>query len=102
MMRHNLGVAACAAAVLLGWAGLAGAQQSVVLYTSNEATLNKLIASEFEKETGISVNVIAPGVAEPVTAVRSIVYQKVSSSSIASPSIGVVQSISGSMAANGS
>ena len=61
MMRHNLGVAACAAAVLVGWAGFAGAQQSVVLYTSNEATLNKLIAAEFEKETGISVNVISAG-----------------------------------------
>lgn len=61
MMRHNLGVAACAAAVLFGWAGFAGAQQSVVLYTSNEATLNKLIAAEFEKETGISVNVISAG-----------------------------------------
>ena len=61
MKRNNLGLASCAAAVLLGWAGLASAQQTVVLYTSNEATLNKLIAAGFEKETGIAVNVISAG-----------------------------------------
>lgn len=61
MTRNNLGLAACAAAALLGWAGLAAAQQRVVLYTSNEATLNKLIASEFEKATGIGVDVISAG-----------------------------------------
>ncbi len=61
MSRNNFGLAACAAAVLLGWAGLAGAQQRVVLYTSNEATLNKLIAGEFEKATGIAVDVISAG-----------------------------------------
>jgi len=61
MTRNNFGLAACAAAVLLGWAGLAGAQQRVVLYTSNEATLNKLIAGEFEKATGIAVDVISAG-----------------------------------------
>ena len=42
MTRNNFGLAACAAAALLGWAGLAGAQQRVVLYTSNEATLEDL------------------------------------------------------------
>lgn len=61
MNQNNFGLAACAVAVLLGWAGLAGAQQRVALYTSNEATLNKLIATEFEKETGIAVNVISAG-----------------------------------------
>jgi iron(III) transport system substrate-binding protein len=61
MTGNNFGLAACAAAVLLGWAGLAGAQQRVVLYTSNEATLNKLIAGEFEKATGIAVDVISAG-----------------------------------------
>ena len=61
MSRNNFGLAACAAAALLGWAGLAGAQQRVVLYTSNEATLNKLIAGEFEKATGIAVDVISAG-----------------------------------------
>lgn len=60
MNRADYFAAVCAAA-LLGWAGLAGAQQQVVLYTSNEATLNKLIAAGFEKETGIAVNVISAG-----------------------------------------
>ena len=40
---------------------MAGAQQRVVLYTSNEATLNKLIAAEFEKASGIAVDVISAG-----------------------------------------
>lgn len=61
MKRNAFALAACAAAVVLGWAGVAGAQQQVVLYTSNEATLNKLIAAGFEKETGIAVNVISAG-----------------------------------------
>ena len=60
MNRVNYFVAACAAA-LLGWGGLAGAQQRVVLYTSNDATLNKLIAAQFEKATGIAVDVISAG-----------------------------------------
>ena len=60
MNRVSYFVAACAAA-LLGWAGLAGAQQRVVLYTSNDATLNKLIAAEFEKASGIAVDVISAG-----------------------------------------
>jgi iron(III) transport system substrate-binding protein len=61
MNQNSFGLVACAAAVLVGWAGLAGAQQQVVLYTSNEATLNKLVATAFEKETGIAVNVISAG-----------------------------------------
>lgn len=61
MNRKNLGLAACTLAALLGWAGPAAAQQGITLYTSNEATLNKLIASAFEKETGIAVNVISAG-----------------------------------------
>src|SRR5688572_2700173 len=60
MIRNSFGFAACAAAALF-WAGLAGAQQRVVLYTSNEATLNKLIAAEFEKATGIAIDVISAG-----------------------------------------
>src|SRR5690606_2877924 len=61
MNRGNLAVMAGAAAALLGFAGAASAQQRVVLYTSNEATLNKLIATEFQKTTGIEVNVISAG-----------------------------------------
>jgi iron(III) transport system substrate-binding protein len=56
-----LAVMAAAAAALLGFAGAAGAKQSDVLYTSNEATLNKLIASEFQKATGIEINVVSAG-----------------------------------------
>jgi len=61
MNKGNLAVVAGAAAALLGFAGAACAQQRVVLYTSNEATLNKLIASEFLKATGIEINVISAG-----------------------------------------
>lgn len=61
MNKKTLGVMAGAVAALLGFAGAAGAQQRVVLYTSNEATLNKLIATEFQKATGIEVNVISAG-----------------------------------------
>lgn len=61
MNRNNSGLVACAAAVLLGCAASAQAQQRVILYTSNEATLNKLIAAEFEKATGIAVDVISAG-----------------------------------------
>jgi iron(III) transport system substrate-binding protein len=61
MNKRNFGFATFAAAALLGWAGMAGAQQRVVLYTSNEATLNKLVATEFEKASGIAVDVISAG-----------------------------------------
>lgn len=61
MKRIDFAVAACVAAVLLGWAGMAGAQQRVVLYTSNNSTLNKLIATEFEKASGIAVDVVSAG-----------------------------------------
>src|SRR5690349_5197697 len=61
MKLGNYSLAVCAAAALLGWAGVACAQQRVVLYTSNDATLNKLVAAEFEKATGIAVDVISAG-----------------------------------------
>ncbi len=61
MNRNNFGVVAGALAVLLFWAGAVDAQQRVVLYTSNDATLNKLIATEFEKASGIAVDVISAG-----------------------------------------
>lgn len=61
MNRNSFALAACAAAVLLGWAGVAAAQERVVLYTSNEATLNKLVATEFQKATGVELNVISAG-----------------------------------------
>ena len=61
MNKGNFGVVAGAVAALLGWAGAADAQQRVVLYTSNDATLNKLIATEFEKASGVAVDVISAG-----------------------------------------
>src|SRR5512139_1774185 len=60
MNKGNFAVVA-GAAVFLGFTSAACAQQRVVLYTSNEATLNKLIASEFQKATGIEINVISAG-----------------------------------------
>jgi len=59
MMR--MGMTALAVAATLGWAGTAQAQQRVVLYTSNDATLNKLIATEFAKETNVQVDVVSAG-----------------------------------------
>jgi iron(III) transport system substrate-binding protein len=61
MSSGNFGAVAGTVAALLGVAGAADAQQRVVLYTSNEATLNKLIATEFQKATGVEINVISAG-----------------------------------------
>ncbi len=57
----RIGMTAVAVAATLGWAGMAQAQQRVVLYTSNDATLNKLIATEFAKESGVQVDVVSAG-----------------------------------------
>ncbi|QIG92867.1 MULTISPECIES: extracellular solute-binding protein [unclassified Bradyrhizobium] len=42
-------------------AGLASAQQSVVLYSANDDTVNKLVAEGFAKATGIKVDVVSTG-----------------------------------------
>ncbi len=42
-------------------AGSADAQQKLVVYTSNESTLNDLVFGAFKKETGIEVEVVAAG-----------------------------------------
>lgn len=49
------------------WPGMAQAQpdKHVVVYTSNESTLNTLAFSAFEKETGIKVQ---PAPSSPATA----------------------------------
>lgn len=49
---------ACAA---LAMAGITHAQQKLVIYTSNESTLNELAASAFGKETGIQVDLVSAG-----------------------------------------
>lgn len=56
------GMTALAVAAALGWAGAAQAQQKgIVIYTSNDATLNKLIATEFTKATGVQADVVSAG-----------------------------------------
>jgi len=48
-------------AATLGWAGGVEAQQRIVIYSSNDATLNKLVATEFTKATGVQADVISAG-----------------------------------------
>lgn len=48
-------------AVALVTAGIASAQQSVVLYSANDDTVNKLVADGFAKATGIRVDVVSTG-----------------------------------------
>ncbi len=57
----RIGMTAMAVAATLGWAGTADAQQRIVIYTSNDATLNKLAATEFTKATGVQADVVSAG-----------------------------------------
>jgi iron(III) transport system substrate-binding protein len=61
MQRFGRRFAAAALAATLGWAGGAGAQQRIAIYSSNDATLNKLVATEFTKATGIEADVVSAG-----------------------------------------
>src|SRR6187431_1636539 len=47
--------------VALGAGGAAQAQKKLVVYTSNESTLNDLVFGAFKKETGIEVEPVAAG-----------------------------------------
>jgi len=47
--------------VALGAGGAAQAQKKVVVYTSNDSTLNDLVFGAFKKETGIEVEPVAAG-----------------------------------------
>jgi iron(III) transport system substrate-binding protein len=49
------------ACAVLAWGGIAQAQQNLVIYTSNEATLNELASAAFSKETGIQVSIVSSG-----------------------------------------
>src|SRR5438477_10466069 len=49
------------ACVVLAMAGTASAQQKLVIYTSNESTLNELASAAFTKETGVQVDVVSSG-----------------------------------------
>lgn len=42
-------------------AGAAAAQQKLVIYTSNESTLNEFAAAAFNRETGIKVDIVSAG-----------------------------------------
>ena len=63
MPNHRLGklavfILACAAVAM---AGIAHAQQKLVVYTSNESTLNELASAAFSKETGVQVDLVSAG-----------------------------------------
>ena len=59
---------ACAALAL---AGIAHAQQKLVVYTSNDSTLNELTSAAFGKETGIQVELISAGSGVVVKRIQS-------------------------------
>ena len=61
MRRFGKGIAAAAVAATLGWAGGVEAQQRIVIYSSNDATLNKLVATEFTEATGVQADVVSAG-----------------------------------------
>ncbi len=61
MWRFGVGIAAAAFVAALGWASGVEAQQRIVIYSSNDATLNKLVATEFTKATGIQADVVSAG-----------------------------------------
>lgn len=49
------------AGTALAAAGFAQAQQKLVIYTSNESTLNEFASAAFSRETGIKVEIISAG-----------------------------------------
>ena len=61
MRRFGRGLATAVFAATLGWAGGVEAQQRIVIYSSNDATLNKLVATEFTKATGVQADVVSAG-----------------------------------------
>ena len=61
MRRFGRGIAAAALVAALGWAGGVEAQQRIVIYSSNDATLNKLVATEFTKATGVQADIVSAG-----------------------------------------
>jgi iron(III) transport system substrate-binding protein len=60
-MIRQLARAAVFGLVLLGAAGIAEAQQKVVVYSANDSTLNDLAFAAFQKEAGIVVESISTG-----------------------------------------
>jgi len=61
MKQFGTAIAAVAVAVILGCTGAAAQQRGIVIYSSNDATLNKLVATEFSKATGVPADVVSAG-----------------------------------------
>jgi iron(III) transport system substrate-binding protein len=61
MKWSRLMVMLASLALALGAAGPASAQKKLVVYTSNESTLNDLVFGAFTKETGIAVEPVSAG-----------------------------------------
>jgi iron(III) transport system substrate-binding protein len=61
MQRFGTIIAAAAVAAALGFPGGVRAQQRIVIYSANDATLNKLVATEFTKATGVEADVVSAG-----------------------------------------
>jgi iron(III) transport system substrate-binding protein len=61
MKWSRLMVTMASLALVLGAAGPASAQKKLVVYTSNESTLNDLVFGAFTKETGITVEPVSAG-----------------------------------------
>jgi iron(III) transport system substrate-binding protein len=58
---RRFGTAIVAALVALGWSASVEAQQRIVIYSANDATLNKLVATEFTKATGVEADMVSAG-----------------------------------------
>lgn len=61
MRRFGVEIIGAALVAALGWASGVEAQQRIVIYSANDATLNKLVATEFTKATGIQADVVSAG-----------------------------------------
>lgn len=61
MQRFGTIIAAVVVAAALGVPGGVRAQQRIVIYSANDATLNKLVATEFAKATGVEADVVSAG-----------------------------------------
>jgi iron(III) transport system substrate-binding protein len=61
MRRFGVEIVGAAFVAALGWASGVEAQQRIVIYSANDATLNKLVATEFTKATGIQADVVSAG-----------------------------------------
>ena len=59
--RSALLAAASLSLASLALTGIAEAQQKLVVYTSNDSTLNELVSAAFGKEAGIQVDMVSAG-----------------------------------------